>query len=218
MNQMVRNNGMVKTDQQFPIFQLPGRPPFMLARDVAAAYGVEGKQLNQARERNPKKFLEGSDYFQLVETEVTKCDLDWRGGHLPFGYSKRGAYMFATILSTDAAVEMAIRIVEGFLAFEHAGEKVLQPGHVAVKSEQMIDLQNIYIERLELQSAGFAPRRGLPWSEADIQTVFAMKAKGKSNKVIGEHFGRSKDSVDKLTRRYKKQVERPDDRQPNLFN
>jgi|GEM_PF-2557474 len=223
MNQMVATNGMMQTNQQFPIFQLPGRPPFMLARDVATAYGVTTKRLNEARSNNPKKFVELVDYFQLTSFEVEKCDIgrtsgdgfevgnfdlktEGRGGkgHLPFGYSRRGAYMFATILSTDAAIEMALRIVEGFIAFETAGMKIVPPDHVAVAAQKLVDLQGIYIERLELQAAGFGPNRGLPWSEADIRKVFAMKAKGLSHKKIGEHFGRGKNAVEKILKKHAK--------------
>lgn len=99
---------------------LPGRPPFMAQSDVAKIYGVKTEKLNQARKRNPAKFQEGVDFFPLEKGEVAKCDLAYNGGHLPYAYTRRGAYMFATILQTPEATEQAIRIVEGFMTFEHA--------------------------------------------------------------------------------------------------
>ena len=227
MSEMVKTSGMVKVGQEFPIIQFPGRPPFMLDRDVAEFYGVTTRDLNKARSNNPQKFP-GQDFaFQLTETEAAELVENFHrfeslkhSSVLPFAYPKKGAYMFATILKSDQAIEMALRIVEGFIAFEHAGEKVLPPGHVAVQAEKMIDLQQIYIERLELQAAGFGPRRGLPWSEADIQKIFAMKAKGKSPKSIGEHFGRSKEAVDKIVKKHKQRFAADADerRQELLFD
>lgn len=110
-----------------PIHGLPGRPPFMVQGDVARIYGVAPKKLNEARKRNPTKFQAGVDFFPLEKGEVAKCDLAYNGGHLPYAYTRRGAYMFATILQTPEATEQAIRIVEGFMAFEHALEQKAAP-------------------------------------------------------------------------------------------
>ncbi len=116
--------------EHLAIYNIEGREPFMLQGDVAGIYGVEVKKLNQARKRNPAKFQEGVHCFQLSEKEaeqlVTKCDRFKNLKHssaLPYGYTRRGAYMFATILQTPEATEQAIRIVEGFMSFEHALER-----------------------------------------------------------------------------------------------
>ena len=99
------------------ILELPGKPPCMLDRELAKIYGVSTTRLNEARERNPKKFLEGIDYYVLSKNEIgniANCDIDWKGGHPPYAYTQRGAYMFATILNTDEAILHAMTIVEGF--------------------------------------------------------------------------------------------------------
>ena len=49
------------------VIELPGKPPCMLDRDLARIYGVETKRLNEARERNPRRFVEDVDYFQLTK-------------------------------------------------------------------------------------------------------------------------------------------------------
>ncbi|WP_052465017.1 ORF6N domain-containing protein [Geoalkalibacter subterraneus] len=117
----------VLADAGAKIYQLADREPFMVQSDLAKIYGVTTRELNQARNRNPAKFQEGTAYFQLERREVTKCDIAYNGGHLPYAYTRRGAYMFATILQTPEATEQAIRIVEGFMAFEHALEKQDRP-------------------------------------------------------------------------------------------
>lgn len=147
--------------------------------------------------------IEHEDYFDLPYSEwaplVQHQMPDQRGGH-------RGRI----ILLTETGYLMVIKpftderawAVQRILVSSYFNQRI-PPGHVAVQAEKMIDLQQIYIERLELQAAGFGPRRGLPWSEADIQKIFAMKAKGKSHKSIGEHFGRSKEAVDKIVKKHK---------------
>ncbi len=65
------------------VLDIPGKPPCMLDRDLAKIYGVSTKRLNEARERNPRKFTEGVDYFQLTKSEVAICDLKLDTGHLP---------------------------------------------------------------------------------------------------------------------------------------
>lgn len=113
------------------VLELPGKPPCMLDRDLARIYGVETKELNRARERNPRKFVEDVDYFQLTKDEVTNCHLNWEKGHLPYVYTKRGAFMFATILNTDEAILHAMTIVEGFCTYSLVMEEI-RAGRITV--------------------------------------------------------------------------------------
>ena len=84
------------------IIELPGKPPCMLDRDLARIYGVKTKMLNRARERNPKKFIEGIDYFVLSKGELETMP-NWNslryGPSKCYAYTKCGARMFATILT-----------------------------------------------------------------------------------------------------------------------
>lgn len=118
------------------VIELPGKPPCMLDRDLARIYGVETRALNQARERNPRKFVEDVDYFQLTKEEVTNCDslgdAYKYGPSQLYAYTKRGAYMFATILSTDEAIEQAISVVEGFCTYALLMEEI-KAGRITVK-------------------------------------------------------------------------------------
>src|SRR3972149_10968798 len=52
------------------IIRLEGRPPVMLAKDLAEIYQVTSRQITQAVRRNPDRFPE--DFvFQLTEEEVS---------------------------------------------------------------------------------------------------------------------------------------------------
>ena len=140
------------------IIELPGKPPCMLDRDLARVYGVKTRALNQARERNPKKFTEGIDYFVLSRGEleevaicdhlgeadkfrlsrgesetITNCNSVRYGPSKFYAYTKRGAHMFATILNTDEAIERAVVVVEGFCTFSLLMDEI-KAGRVTVKA------------------------------------------------------------------------------------
>lgn len=88
--------------------------------DVAALYGVDTKQINQAVSRNPEKFPEGY-VIELTKEEknevVTNCDhlqpLKF-SPNMPKAFTEKGMYMLATILKSAKATETTIRIIETF--------------------------------------------------------------------------------------------------------
>ncbi len=114
------------------VIELPGKPPCMLDKDLAGIYGVNTMRLNEARVNNPKKFTEGVDYFRLTVSDIENIDIDWKGGHLPYAYTKKGAFMFSTILNTDEAIDQAVAVVEGFCTFSLLMEEV-KAGRVIMK-------------------------------------------------------------------------------------
>ena len=88
--------------------------------DVAALYGVDTKQINQAVSRNPEKFPEGY-VIELTKEEksevVTNCDHLQQlkfSPNMPKAFTEKGMYMLATILKSAKATETTIRIIETF--------------------------------------------------------------------------------------------------------
>ena len=100
----------------------------LLDRDVAALYGVETKEINQAIRNNPGKFPEGF-VFQLNEQEF----MDWKSKILtsnlsareiavvkmgmrraPHALTERGLYMLATILKGEVATRATLAIVNTY--------------------------------------------------------------------------------------------------------
>lgn len=79
--------------------------PVLIDRDVAAIYGVQTKEINQAVKNNPDKFPKGY-VFELERQEV--ADLRSKiftsslthGGlrYKPKAFTEKGLYMLATIL------------------------------------------------------------------------------------------------------------------------
>jgi len=96
----------------------------LLDRDVAALYGVETREVNQAVRNNRDKFPE--EYaFVLSKEEVASLRSKFlilegasnRGHHSKYGYkafTERGLYMLATILKSKKATEATFAIIETF--------------------------------------------------------------------------------------------------------
>lgn len=98
--------------------------PVLLDRDVAALYGVETREVNQAVKNNPDKFPTGY-IFQVDKNEfeglkskllISKESTSNRGGarKLPFAFTEKGLYMLATILKSKVATQATIGIIETF--------------------------------------------------------------------------------------------------------
>ena len=100
----------------------------LLDRDVAAQYGVQTKEINQAIRNTPGKFPEGF-VFQLNEDEFE----NWKSKILtsnlstgeiaaikmgmrraPYALTERGLYMLATILRGEVATRATLAIVNTY--------------------------------------------------------------------------------------------------------
>lgn len=95
----------------------------MLDSDLAVIYGVETKVLNQAVERNLKRFPD--DFmFQLKQDEwdtlrsqfVTSNNREARGGrrYEPYAYTEHGAVMPDSVLKSPQAIAASVQVVRVF--------------------------------------------------------------------------------------------------------
>ena len=102
----------------------------MLDSDLAELYQCANgtKTINQAVKRNMERFP--SDfYFQLTENEIDYVSRSQTGtlkieqGHnvkyLPYAFTEQGIAMLATVLKTEVAAEMSIKIMDAFVALKH---------------------------------------------------------------------------------------------------
>ncbi|GAB3430455.1 ORF6N domain-containing protein [Niabella aquatica] len=94
----------------------------MIDRDLAELYGVPTKRLNEQVKRNSKRFP--ADFmFQLTRAEknevVAKCDhlksIKY-SPTLPNVFTEHGAVMLASVLNSERAIEVNVRIVKLFNA------------------------------------------------------------------------------------------------------
>ena len=97
----------------------------MVDRDLAKLYGVETKVLNQAVKRNIKRFPE--DFmFQLTHEECLRSQfvtLNTKQGHhlkyLPYAFTEQGVAMLSSVLRSDTAIEVNIRIMRAFVSIRN---------------------------------------------------------------------------------------------------
>lgn len=94
----------------------------MLDSDLAMLYGVETKRLNEQVKRNLNRFPE--DFmFQLTQDEAVRsrsqfATLNTQRGqnikYLPYAFTRNGIAMLSSVLKSDTAVEVNIRIMRAF--------------------------------------------------------------------------------------------------------
>ena len=93
----------------------------ILDADLAQAYGVSTKQLNQAVRRNSNRFpsdfafrLEPQELANLRSQFVTSSS---HGGRrrLPYAFTEHGAIMAANVLKSSRAIRMSVFVVRAFV-------------------------------------------------------------------------------------------------------
>ena len=89
--------------------------------DLAEAYGVPTRRLNEQVKRNAQRFPD--DFmFQLTATEkaevIANCDHLERlkySKSLPYAFTEHGAIMAASVLNSAEAVEVSVYVVRAFV-------------------------------------------------------------------------------------------------------
>ena len=120
----MENSILKQTAIESLIYEIRGQK-VMLDRDLAKMYGVETKVLNQAVKRNMKRFPE--DFmFQLTPEECLRSQIvtlnTKQGQHLkymPHAFTEQGVAMLSSILKSDTAIEINIRIMRTFVAIRN---------------------------------------------------------------------------------------------------
>ncbi len=102
----------------------------MLDSDLAKLYHVETKRINEAVKNNPEKFpkrfskvLSENEWNSLRSKISTLENSNVGRGHyskyLPRVFTEQGVYMLATILKSDVATEVSIKIMDTFVKMRH---------------------------------------------------------------------------------------------------
>jgi hypothetical protein len=130
------------------IYEINGKE-VMLDSDLAKLYHVETKRINEAVSRNPRKFpiritwnLNDDDSQRLL---VANCDqkIETRGGKYknPRVFTEQGIYMLATILKSDVAIDVSIRIMDTFVKMRHYinYNQVLLPNRILLLENKVDD-------------------------------------------------------------------------------
>jgi len=114
----------------------------LVDRDVAALYGVETREINQAIRNNPDKFPEGyifpigkDDKTELIKN-FDRFNTYKHSTVLPTAFTEKGLYMLATILKSPVATETTIAIVETFAKIRELARNISKMPDVKDESEQ----------------------------------------------------------------------------------
>jgi hypothetical protein len=120
----------------------------MLDRDLAALYGVATGNLNLAVRRNIKRFPEHY-MFQLTKTEFENLMLhfaisSWGGVRkLPYAFTEQGVAMLSSILKSERAIAINIRIIDTFVALRRASLAVNNSAQI----KQLREILFLYMEK-----------------------------------------------------------------------
>jgi hypothetical protein len=152
----------------------------MLDEDLAEMYKVETKRLNEQVKRNSRRFpkdfmftLTTKEYENLKSQNATSS---WGGRRkLPNAFTEQGVAMLSSILNSDVAIEVNIRIIRVFTrlreyALTHK-EILLQLAKLEkeVKGNSK-DIENIFMvlkELVEKQSKPATPRQKIGFKQYD---------------------------------------------------
>ena len=142
------------TDVQNKIIVLRGEP-VLLDRDVAALYGVETREINQALKNNPSKFPAGYAYVldnqetaemrskiltssQEVADNEAVSSFHVKSHYNPTAFTEKGLYMLATILKSQQATQTTIAIIETFTKVRYLKRELIEL-HKEAEPEQQTD-------------------------------------------------------------------------------
>ena len=113
-----------QTDIEHLILNIRGTQ-VIIDRDLAMLYQVETKRLNEQVKRNLERFPDRFR-FQLSKEEtnelVANCDrfkLLKHSSTTPFAFTEQGIAMLSTVLHSQTAVEVSIKIMDAFVAMRH---------------------------------------------------------------------------------------------------
>ena len=106
------------------IYEIRGKQ-VMIDSDLAQLYGVETKRINEAVKNNPKKFPERFSWKLLnyeyndLRSKFSTSSLENNYGGRRYDirvFTEQGIAMLATILKSQKAIEVSIRIMDTFVA------------------------------------------------------------------------------------------------------
>lgn len=149
----------------------------MLDEDLAELYGVDTKRLNEQVKRNIKRFPKDfmmtltSREFQNLKSQFATSR--WGGRRkLPNAFTEQGVAMLSSVLNSDVAIEVNIRIIR---VFSKLREYAMTNRDILIQLAKLekevkankVDIENIFsvlTELLEKQTP-YVPRRRIGFKQ-----------------------------------------------------
>ena len=130
--------------------------PVLLDRDVAALYGVQTKEINQAVRNNPDKFPEGfllqlnNDEFSDWKSKILTSNLSPAEKNAikmgvrraPKAFTERGLYMLATVLKGELATKATLAIVNTYAQVRSVKRELLERHKEGDKKKKLALMQH----------------------------------------------------------------------------
>ena len=128
----MENNEIISNSIESRILTIRGQQ-VMSDRDLAELYGVETKRLNEQVKRNIERFPDRF-MFKLTLEEATALESsrsqfatlnksdNKRGAnikYLPYAFTEQGCAMLSTVLKSETAVQVSIKIMDAFVQMRH---------------------------------------------------------------------------------------------------
>ena len=146
----------------------------MLDSDLAMLYGVETKRLNEQAKRNSNRFPE--DFmFQLTQDEAVRsrsqiATLNTQRGqnikYLPYAFTRNGIAMLSSVLKSDTAVEVNIRIMRAFTMIpqlvNHNTQIIERIFNIEQHQQETDKTIKVILDRIEGISPKFLPEQVCP--------------------------------------------------------
>ena len=157
----------------------------MLDSDLAMLYGVETKRLNEQVKRNLNRFPE--DFmFQLTQDEAVRsrsqiatlndeeiilksqiATSSWGGARkLPYAFTRNGIAMLSSVLRSDTAVEVNIRIMRAFTMIpqlvNHNAQIIQRIFNIEQHQIETDEKIGVILERIEEISPKLLPEQVFP--------------------------------------------------------
>jgi len=138
------------------IVEMRGRR-VILSHDLAIAYGVTTKRLNEQVKRNIRRFppdfafeLTNDEWTALRSQFATSNTSPGRGGrrYRPYAFTEHGAVMAASVLNTDRAVEVSVFVVRAFVRMSQILASHRQLAHKLAELEARVSVHDKSIESL----------------------------------------------------------------------
>ena len=187
-------------DIQSKIYIIRGQR-VMLDRDLAKAYGVETKSLNQAVKRNIKRF-EGEDYmFQLTKEECLRSQIvtlkEAPGHHLkymPYAFTMLGTAMLSSVLRSETAIQTNRKIMRAFVAYRQIAELPIAATYLELRREiekVRNEMDDILADQNDINESTRAQLDAISTALAELQV---NRSEDKPRRQIG--FIQSRDEDD----------------------
>ncbi len=131
------------------IYEINGKE-VMLDSDLAKLYRVETKRINEAVKNNPKKFpirysfILDEESLSILRSKFSTLEIKGQGKYSkynPRAFTEQGIYMLATILKSNVATEVSIRIMDTFVKMRHYinYNKMLLPNRILLLENRVDD-------------------------------------------------------------------------------